>query len=93
MTACQLWYRPNANRNLLMHILQILFLLVASGFYVLYVLEAFRESRGEGLLTLLVPPFCMYFAYARSSQSPYNARGMLAAFAVSLTIGSAELVI
>ncbi|MFT5129056.1 MAG: hypothetical protein ACI8W8_002676 [Rhodothermales bacterium] len=38
---------------------------------VIYIIEAAKRGRGEGLIALLVPPYVWYFAFVKSRQSPY----------------------
>jgi hypothetical protein len=38
-----------------------------------YVVEAFRESPGQGLLTALLPFYVLYYACIRSRRSPAGA--------------------
>ena len=42
-------------------------LLIAMVLWVMYLAEAWRQSAGQALLTLVVPFYVLYFAYVRST--------------------------
>ena len=51
-------------------------------FWLLYVIEAFRQNLGQGLLTLFIPLYVFYFMLVRSKSSAGRA-GMLAAMTIA----------
>jgi hypothetical protein len=52
-----------------MEIARFAVLLIAMVLWVMYVAEAWRQSTGQALLTLVVPFYVLYFAHVRSSGS------------------------
>jgi hypothetical protein len=54
---------------------------------VLYIIEAARRGRGEGLVALLLPPYVWYFAFVKSRQSPYLVMGQALLVALFFTAG------
>jgi hypothetical protein len=41
--------------------------------WLVYAVEAFQESPGQGLLTLLLPAYVLYYACIRSRRAPFSA--------------------
>jgi hypothetical protein len=56
---------------MLVAILTLLSIIGIVAIQALYIVEASRRGRGEGLVALLVPPYVWYFAFVKSQQSPY----------------------
>lgn len=52
-----------------MELARFFVLLVAMVLWVMYVAEAWRQSLGQALLTLVVPFYVLYFAHIRSTGS------------------------
>lgn len=48
-------------------LLLVLFAIV----WALYAVEAFRDSPAQGVLTVVVPAYVLYYAFIRSNRSPY----------------------
>lgn len=54
---------------------------------VMYIVEAGRRSRNEGIVALLLPPYVWYFAFIRSRQSPYLMLGQAMLVGLFLAAG------
>jgi hypothetical protein len=51
-------------------LLHLLLAVITALLWLCYVVEAFRDSTAQGLLTLLLPLYVLYYAFIRSRYGP-----------------------
>jgi cell division protein FtsW (lipid II flippase) len=66
--------------------ISILFLILFTACWVMYLLEAFEQDPGQALLTLLVPFYVFYFALIKSKRSPGAAVVTVLLFMVAVNL-------